>query len=131
MTCQVTDYLEKNLVNLYEDDQIYDKFFMDISPSSNYMITGGYNKCGHIIDINGGSNVTLQTSFDLKKNKVVSQPRKYNTNKKLPALDGQGTIDFKKKVQLGCWHPQDNTVALAFRNCIFLFYEKTGSSSKK
>jgi hypothetical protein len=30
-TIQVCDYLEKNLLSLYEEDYIYDKFFMDIS----------------------------------------------------------------------------------------------------
>lgn len=59
LTCQVTDYLEKNLVNLYEDELIYDRFFMDVSPHSDYMVTGSYNKSGHIVDINGGSNVTV------------------------------------------------------------------------
>lgn len=130
MTCQVTDYLEKNLVNLYEDDQIYDKFFLDVSPHSNYIVTGGYNKCGHIIDMNAGSNVTLQANFDLKKGKVVGQARKYNQHKKLAPLEGQTTNDFKKKVLAGCWHPSESVVALAFRNCIFLFNEKTTATSK-
>lgn len=47
----MTDYLEKNLVNLYEEDSIYDKFFMDLSPDNNYVITGAYNKSAHIIDL--------------------------------------------------------------------------------
>ena len=32
---------------------------MDISPCSNYLVTGGYNKSGHIIDVNGTNNVTI------------------------------------------------------------------------
>ena len=27
------DYLEKSLVSLYEDDSIYDRFFLDVSPN--------------------------------------------------------------------------------------------------
>lgn len=60
----VCDYLEKNLVNLYEDDSIYDKFFMDVSPCGNYMLTGAYNKSAHIIDIYGNNNVTVTSNFD-------------------------------------------------------------------
>lgn len=84
-------------------------------------MTGGYNKSGHIIDINAGHNVTIQANFDLKKDKPVGQIRKYNANKKLSALEGHEANDFKKKILAGCWHPTDNLIALAFRNCIFLF----------
>jgi hypothetical protein len=34
----------------------------------------------------------------MKKGKVVGKMRKYGTNKKLPPLDGVGSVDFKKKV---------------------------------
>ena len=47
------DYLEKGLVSLYEDDSIYDRFFMDISPNFQYVVTGAYNRSAHIIDIQG------------------------------------------------------------------------------
>jgi hypothetical protein len=59
LTSHITDYLERSLVALYEDDSIYDKFFMDMSPDCNYLLTGAYNKSGHIIDINGEHNVTF------------------------------------------------------------------------
>jgi len=32
MNLQVCDYLERNLVSLYEEDMLYDKFFLDVSP---------------------------------------------------------------------------------------------------
>jgi hypothetical protein len=32
LNLSVCDYLEKNLVSLYEEDSLYDKFFLDISP---------------------------------------------------------------------------------------------------
>lgn len=123
LSAHVCDYLEKNLCNLYEEDSIYDKFFLDVSPCNNYLFTGSYNKSGHIMDINAGHNVTLQTSFDAKRSKVVGKTRKYTNHRKLPALDS-GEIDFKKKCLSGCWHPKENLVALGFRNCIFLYNEK-------
>lgn len=95
---QVCDYLEKNLVNLYEEDSIYDRFFLDISPCSNYILTGSYNKSGHIIDVGGNHNVTIATSFDHKIGKTIGKVRKYGTNKKIPALEGLGAPDFGKKV---------------------------------
>jgi hypothetical protein len=112
-------------VNLYEDDSFYDKFFLDVSPCGRFMMTGAYNRQGHIIDINGCSNVTMRTNFDIKRGKVVGKVRKYGKNKKLSALEGDnGALDFKKKVLTGAWHPKENTVALVYRNCIFLYYNK-------
>ena len=121
---QVCDYLDKGLISLYEDDSIYDRFFLDVSPNSQYLLTGAYNKSAHVIDVNGATNVTIPVSFDAKRGKVIGKARKYGTNKKLMAMEGAGATDFKRKVQFGCWHPTENLMALAFRNCIFMCYEK-------
>lgn len=118
------DYLDKNLVNLYEEDSIYDKFFCDVSPCNGYIVTGGYNKSAHVIDTSLSHNNTIEAKFEMKRGKLGGKMRKYQTNKKLGALEGQGSIDFKKKIMNGTWHPKENTVALAFRNCIFLYSDK-------
>jgi hypothetical protein len=96
---------------------------MDISPCSNYMVTGSYNKSGHVIDISGTNNTTLTTSFEAKRGKAAGAPRRYQPNKKLmpQTTDTPAPIDFKKKVTQGCWSPKENMVALAFRNCIFMY----------
>lgn len=125
-TIQVADYLEKNLLSLYEEDYIYDKFFLDISPCNNYLVTGSYHKSGHVIDVAGSYNHTLNANFDMKRGKEMGVPRRYNSNKKLTPDPNLGSIDFKKKVTAGCWSPKENTVALAFRNCIFLYTDKAG-----
>jgi hypothetical protein len=84
----VVDYLEKNLVNLYEEDAIYDKFFLDVSPNNDYILTGGYSKSGHVIDIGFNSNNSIEAKFDLKRGKTAGKIRKYAPNKKLPPLEG-------------------------------------------
>lgn len=98
LTMHVCDYLEKSLVSLYEDDSIYDRFFLDISPCNKYFLTGSYNKSGHIIDVNGCNNVSVPVNFDIKRGKVIGKARKYGPNKKLTALEGTGSTDFKRKV---------------------------------
>lgn len=65
------------MVSLYEDDSIYDRFFMDVSPNSQYIVTGAYNKAAHIVDVNGGNNVTIPVNFETKRGKVISKARKY------------------------------------------------------
>lgn len=86
----VCDYLEKSLVSLYEEDSLFDKFFLDVSPDQQYVVTGGYNKSAHIIDVNGTNNVTVALSFDASRGKVLGKPRKYANNKKLAPLEGNG-----------------------------------------
>lgn len=85
---QVCDYLEKNLVNLYEEDSIYDKFFLDVSPCSSYIVTGAYNKSAHVIDITGTNNNTLEAKFEMVRGKPGGKTRKYGANKRLAALEG-------------------------------------------
>lgn len=97
---------------------------MDMSPCNNYIVTGAYNRSGHVFDVSGTANVTLPCNFDVKRGKNVGIVKKYASNKKLPPSDD--VIDYKKKVQAGCWSPKENTAALAFRNCIFLFSDKVG-----
>lgn len=71
------------MVNLYEEDSIYDKFFLDVSPDSQYVITGAYNKSAHIIDVTGSNNNTLEAKFEMTRGKAGGKSRKYGNNKRL------------------------------------------------
>lgn len=76
-SAQTCDFLEKNLVNLYEEDSIYDKFFLDVSPCNGYLLTGGYNKSAHVIDLGLQHNSTVETRFEMKRGKTGSKLRRY------------------------------------------------------
>lgn len=127
----VCDYLEKNLLSLYEEDFIYDKFFLDVSPCSGYVVTGSYNRSAHVLDLNASHNLALPANFDAKRGKALAPARKYGPNRKLLPVDNPETIDFKKKVMAGCWSPKENTCALAFRNCIFLYSDKASTTGSR
>ena len=90
--------MEKGLVSLYEDDLIYDRFFMDISPNYQYLLTGAYNKSAHIIDVQGKTNVSVPIHFEAKRGQTIGKVRRYNTSKKLAPLEGAGNADLKRKV---------------------------------
>ena len=62
------------------------------------MVTGSYNKSGHVIDISGTNNTALPTNFDMKRGKMMGTTKKYVANKKLLPDSTQGAIDFKKKI---------------------------------
>ncbi len=96
-----------------------------MSPCSNYLVTGSYNKSVHVTDVGFNYNSTIEAKFDLRRGKPIGKVRSYGSNKKLGPLEGQSSIDFKKKIMQGTWNPKDNTLAIAFRNCIFLYSDKT------
>ena len=62
-SAQVTDYMERNLGNLLENDSLDDHFFLDVSPDGKYMATDGYNKSGHVLDCNATTNTVVNTVF--------------------------------------------------------------------
>ena len=63
-SAQVTDYSERNLVRLYENENLNDSFFASVSPDGKHIATGAYNKSGHIIDINATMNTSITCNFD-------------------------------------------------------------------
>lgn len=119
---QITDYVEKKLCDLYENESVFDKFEVNASPCGNYLLTGSYNSNAHIIDIEGTNNSTLEAVFGNKRGKPAAKTRQYN-GKKLPSL-GDGAPDLKKKALLNCWHPSENVIAVANHNCIFIFNQE-------
>jgi serine/threonine-protein phosphatase 2A regulatory subunit B len=67
----VTDYLEKKLCDVYENESIFDKFDMHISPSSTMVLSGGYNSNLHVIDLQNGTNTAIDVKFMDKRGKNV------------------------------------------------------------
>jgi len=67
----VTEYLEKKLCEVYESENIFDKFDLQISPDSSMVLTGGYNSNAHIIDIKNLTNCQLDVKFMDKRGKNV------------------------------------------------------------
>lgn len=55
-TLHVNDYIEKKLCDVYENESIFDKFDLDISPDSSMLLTGSYNSDAHIVDIANNNN---------------------------------------------------------------------------
>lgn len=108
-TAQVTDYMERNLANLYHNSNIADQFFLELSPDGRHMATGAYNKSAHVLDINCTSNKQIACRYDQTwKDPVHGALRVYGKHKRLVASQSQGSErppDLKKRVRLGTWSP--------------------------
>ena len=77
---RVTDYMDRHLVNLYENESIFDKFFVDMSPDGKSILTGSYNNFAHIINQETMTNTHLSVSFKTPKNEPCGRIKNYNPN---------------------------------------------------
>lgn len=126
----VHEFLRPKLPELYESDCIFDKFEVAASPSGNQLLTGSYAGCFKIYDVPQDT----ETSIELSK----LRPRAPVTRRipVLPAADGStpaaaadagppqpdpDSLDYAKKVLHYSWHPEDNVVAIAGVNNLYLF----------
>ena len=77
----VTDYLEKKLCEVYESENIFDKFDLQISPDSSMVLTGGYNGNVHVIDVKNQTNCQIDVKFMDKRGKNVGNYWAYKGKK--------------------------------------------------
>lgn len=108
-SAQVTDYMERNLPTLLDNDSLEDQFFLDVSPDGKYLATGAYNKCGHVIDLNATTNTVVNTIFGAERDSPAGKLKTYGKAKRLntaTAVSGiESKVDLKKRALLGCWAP--------------------------
>lgn len=98
-----------------------------ISPSffNSNVLTGSYNNNFYIYDRNGKNDVTLQADKSAFKAKRVGSAK----NKMMPRGVKNGkkddinveSIDFTKKILHASWHPNENSIAVAATNNLFIF----------
>ena len=133
MIRNVTDYLEKKLCEVYESENIFDKFDMQISPDSSMVLTGAYNGNAHVIDMKNQTNCQIDIKFLDKRGKNVGNYWAYKGKKVIPQAQSSSTqteksepskIDMTQKIKMGAWHPQENTFAVAKFNSLFIYTEK-------
>lgn len=68
-TLNVTEYLDKKLCEVYENERIFDKFDLQVSPDSRMVLTGSYHSHAHVIDLQRRINTTIEVKFMDKRGK--------------------------------------------------------------
>ena len=81
-TLNVTEYLDKKLCEVYENERIFDKFDLQVSPDSRMVLTGSYHAHAHVIDLQRRVNTTIDVKFMDKRGKQAGVQRFYK-NKRL------------------------------------------------
>lgn len=131
-TINMSDSLTTKLLDLYENDCIFDKFECTFSGDGKNVLSGSYNNNFMIYPTNPKedpheSGVLLQadkSAFKAKKSndrkirpgRGISPPSKSG----IPALDAS-KMDFSKKILHSSWHPREDSIAIAATNNLFVF----------
>lgn len=98
--------------------------FNNNNDNNSNVLTGSYNNNFYIYDRNGKNDVTLQadkSAFKAKrvgsaKNKMMARTK----NGKKDDINVE-SIDFTKKILHASWHPNENSIAIAATNNLFIF----------
>ncbi|XP_046379077.1 serine/threonine-protein phosphatase 2A 55 kDa regulatory subunit B beta isoform-like isoform X3 [Haliotis cracherodii] len=124
-TYQVHEYLRSKLCSLYENDCIFDKFECSWSGDDRHIMTGSYNNFFRMFDRDQKRDCTLEACRENMKPKTVLKPRKVCTGGKRKKDEiSVDCLDFNKKILHTAWHPQENIIAIAATNNLYIFQSK-------
>jgi serine/threonine-protein phosphatase 2A regulatory subunit B len=88
-------------------------------------MTGSYNNFFKIFDRQTKRDVMLEASKDIAKPKTILKPRRvFTTGKKKKDEISVDSLDFNRKIVHTAWHPNENIIAVAATNNLFLFQDK-------
>ncbi|KAJ8644948.1 hypothetical protein MRB53_006696 [Persea americana] len=134
-TFQVHEYLRPRLVDLYENDSIFDKFECCLSGDGLRVATGSYSNLFRVFGCVPGCNeaTTLEASKNPMRRQVQAPSRPSRSLTTLsrvvrrgaesPGVDTNGnTYDFTSKLLHLAWHPTENSIACAAANSLYMYY---------
>jgi len=123
-TYQVHEYLRSKLCSLYENDCIFDKFECAWSGDDRQIMTGSYNNFFRLFDRDSKNDATFESSREAIRPGSVLKTRKVSTaNKRRKDEIAVDCLDFNKKILHAAWHPQDNVLAVAATNNLYLYQD--------
>lgn len=117
----ILGHVKPKLVELYEKECLFDKFECNFSGDGKGVMSGSYSNFFHIFDKDSSNEITLQADKSalrkrpgMKKTGPTRKPIKKNE------IDPD-TMEYNKKILHASWHPQENSLAIAATNNLFLF----------
>ncbi|KAM4750555.1 protein phosphatase 2, regulatory subunit B, gamma a isoform 1-T2 [Anableps anableps] len=130
-TYQVHEYLRSKLCSLYENDCIFDKFECVWNSSDSVIMTGAYNSFFRMFDRETGRGVTLEAWRENSKPRAVLRTRRVYTGGKRRRGDvGVDSLDFTKKILHMAWHPEENIIAIAATNNLYIFQDRVNPDAQ-
>ncbi len=112
-TIKLFEPFNSKLYDVYEQDIIFDKFNIGLSPDGHSFVTGFYNNYFHICDLEGTRNAQFELNFNKKTISKNIPPNYFETL--------SNSFDLTKKVSKAVWNPVHECVVLASLNCLFIY----------
>ena len=113
LTTMLYEPLKTKLCDLYENDCIFDKFDLSLSPDSQFCVTGIFDNKFHITELNNYNNTQFELNF---KKKTLFRTIGKNFYEQIPS-----NFDVTKKVLKTAWNPASNCIVIASLNCLFFY----------
>ena len=111
-TIPIHEHLRSKLVEVYESDNIFDKFECAVSGDGNHFATGSYNNYFHVYDRYGRTDTSIEASKEA--------PGRRNGEHMDPKIDVEN-IDYGKRTLHLVWHPLRNAMAVAGLNNLYIY----------
>lgn len=132
---QVHEHLRLKLCDLYENDSIFDKFECCLSGDGQRVATGSYSNLFRVFGCSEGSSeaTTLEATKNPTRRQIqtpsrfLRSPGNYS-NVSRRGSDNMGVdingnaLDFSTKLLHLAWHPNENTIACAASNSLYMYY---------
>jgi len=110
-TINVHDHIRPRLYELYENDNIFDKFECSFGHSDEQVLTGSYSNNFMLYDI-----PKAEAKYFMAVNPRDRKKRKQTS---LPTVED---INFDEKITHCAWHPKNDLCAIAAGNYIYLYH---------
>ena len=89
------------------------------------MLTGGYSNYFHVITKDGKTDIPLhadKSAFKKRQGSAKAKgPSLMRRGKDKDAMPSVENMEFDKKILHAAWHPQENSIAVAATNNLFIF----------
>lgn len=88
-------------------------------------MTGSYNNFFRTFKRNSNIDMTLEACPEIAKPRTVLKPKKVSLGgKKKKDEISADSLDFTRKILHAAWHPQDNIIAVAATNNLYIFQDR-------
>lgn len=117
LSINVHEYLEPKLTTLYENDAIFDRFGMAVSPDGGRVLTGSYGNQFHVFDTKSGARLQHCDVGAAVVRRDKDRSGSPQRSRSPPTKD----IDISKKVLSCAWGPDGSTVSVAGHAGLYLY----------
>uniref|UniRef100_A0A0K0EXT6 Serine/threonine-protein phosphatase 2A 55 kDa regulatory subunit B n=1 Tax=Strongyloides venezuelensis TaxID=75913 RepID=A0A0K0EXT6_STRVS len=131
-TYHIHDHLRSKLCNLYENDHIFDKFEVAWSGCDNHIITGSYGNVFRTFLRTSGLECTYAVANTSDRPRLSMTSRHISNGGIFRYLSDAeaNSINFNKKILHLDWHVNENIIAMAAANNLYIFQGMQGIFSR-